>query len=266
MSQTLKKGRGKLKAETRRQRNLARTQKELEREKTFGKLSKSEKAFTGGSKENQNFHLQQKIKKVIQEAKKKLATLKKNSFYLRVYGRPGKLEDINKYTDFEILYVGKHPSENYYLEFNQEEEESYNFQIHYHYRVYQREPFFFFLPFGEIPGLNQEEKRIFYESQWENEISIGWLNPLGYLILYYPEFKGAYEKALQNKGIAKQKLQQLQENALEAAIRQSEEKKGKYIGENVEAHMRSFLSSRPFARNYSGIKQNFQSINTSLFE
>lgn len=274
MSQTLKKvkakERGKTRSLVRKQRELARAEKESERELPPGKLSRTEEIFARSFNEYRNFHRQKKYEKIIKKAKEKINTLERNKFYVRIPFYGSKIQKITmlnenvRFSSFELLYIGKYPSESYYIEFSEDEVEEENNQVRIVYRVYEGPPFLFFIMdfLSELTPEEQFDFLIKYGSVSNGIIT----NPFYFLMSAIPEFKNAYEKEIIKEGIARQKLEHLREKGLEAAMKQTEERTGKYIGENVEAKLRSFLSPRPHARNYSGISSNFQKINTNLFE
>ena len=203
------------------------------------------------------------VKKLIDEAHKKLQKAKKDELYVRTNGRPGKLEDIQTYAQFDILYVGKHPEDSYYLEFEEDEGENEYHRPFSFYHIYDRPPFHFFLDWLVIPH-SQHRLLGDYTGYGVGDTR----NPMAYL-MQIPSFAAAYEgtqqKAVSTKAIAAQKFKHLQEKALEQMLAAYKERTGTPISEDVEAHLRSMMTKRHLVRNYNATLQNFGSIQTNLF-
>jgi hypothetical protein len=229
-------------------------------------VSKANKAFASGLNRYRSFHDQKIVDRFIQKAKEKLDKLPSERFYVIHHNRLYPLSKIPEFVYFGVLYKGKNPTESYFYQFDQDEDENnYSHYIRYFYRVQEYPPFFYaiFTNWNELESLTNEQKALLYTYAFGDEFHI-W-DVLRFLN-EDPRFQEAYKQSLVARSFAPQKLEQLREKTLEALISRSAERTGQNVGENVEARIRSYLSSRPFSRNYSGVAQNFRAIDTSLFE
>lgn len=279
-SQTLKKRRAlkktlmRSRVQTQRLRNLQRkaerSAKETRRNLEPGQLSQKERAFVSGLDKYREYYYIKKIKKVIDEAQKKLQKAKKDTFYVRVNGRPGKLEDIERYSSFDLLYLDRRPEKRYYVEFQEDEEENAYHQVSYFTRVYNKPPILFFIDWKKLSDVPWH---IVDRILGPDEYYFGgeYNTPMMYLFVF-PDFMEEYEKALNAKenrrGFARQKLERLQMAALEGTLERHRKNTGTSLPENTEHIIRSMMTRRPVYRIYNPTTalENLAAIQTNLFE
>jgi hypothetical protein len=255
-----------------------REEKLAERALAEGTPSAANEAFAKGLREYQQFRNQEitdtdvrVISQLIRRAQHAYEDLPKNNYYVISKNRFVPLSKIPELSNFEFLYKDQNPGKSYYHVFNQDEDEdNWTGRVDYFFRVDQYPPYFFAITsnYPELDKLTYEQKSSLFWTYRSRSYNYDMIthDPVEFLSYYDSKFREMYEKSVKAKETAPPKLEALREKTLEHLIQQSEETTGRYIGENVEARLRSFLSSRPFARNYAGVKHNFQTINTSLFE
>lgn len=264
--QSRKKEKARARARTMRERNQGRTalrvKKAAGQELENTEPSQANIAFAEGLPAYRSFRENERLQLLAEKVYEVYKKAPKNKFYVRVGDRPistlefaRRVRDRTVPTQFDILYKGNDPSQDFYFDFYEDEDENNEtHRVRYYYIGSRHAPFLYFINQME-DKLDPEDMRLLY-TMWDDNTEFAVDIPLRFLTNFSLSFKKALNKALLEYSVYLQKKASVKEKALSTLGA---------LPENVEARIRSMISSKPYATNYSGTVQNFSQINTSLF-